>query len=198
MAEFQSVVQPPTAPATGFASTMTIAGDRKTLQEGGTILRGDKKGMQVSSWELRGPTTCDHIRLCCICGEWDGKRGYLYIRDNDSIESNDVNGAGACCSMFTNCCGMAGVDWVQVKYFDRPPYSMKMACAPFPLCCLCYTVRGSRNWSDLSALTVVNSPPSPLFSSFVCCSPSRRSRLLTWHARASACDATHAAWERRW
>jgi hypothetical protein len=195
--EKKRILEAPAVPA-GFASTKTIAGDRKTLQAGCTVLRGDKKGMLVSSWELRGPTVRDKIRMCCMCASWEGKRGYLYIRGNDSIELNDVNGGGRCCSLIR---GHKTADMVQVLYFDRPPYTtdMVMKC-PWHFieegipCCYCYRVRSGRRLPR--CIESGRTPPNPsrtpfssraclpllptlhtLFSSRVCCSPSRPSRL---------------------
>jgi hypothetical protein len=129
-------------------------GDRKKVHSGMTKLQTPRKINIVYDAELE-PPGC-RLRVCLLmncCSSKDLERSYLYLREN-SLESNE---AITCC--FGLCYGM---DFINVTYFDRPPYEKTCKPSPFPCCCLCNSAQ--------PRLDVLNR------GCIVCCIPIKRGK----------------------
>ena len=111
--------------------------DRKSEHDGATRLMNPNVIEIKYNAEIKDPGMCFKCMGICgcfplvgicapACSFFDPERSYLYLREGSVESNNTIN------NYIGDCCGCPGDDFVQVKYFDRPPYAIAG--------CLCPTV----------------------------------------------------------
>lgn len=110
---------------------MASTPDRQTPHSGSTARENRDSIKIVYDAELKDLPLCQQISLlCACCSIYDKERSYLYLREN-SMESNVV--IAPCCGYCTD------LDFIDVTYFDRPPFAKQCRTGPCPFCCCLFT-----------------------------------------------------------